>query len=395
MLKKHLFPPQFAKELSIEESEFSEYCEYLIKLFKAGGVHDAADRFSVKREQINSLARIALMLEKARAKNYEVDNRKDEIQKRLDEIKENLESEKLYIARGPKPRLSEQILIIGMSLFPGLSLGKMFSISVPIPILAIPFGLVFGGSFFWLAEQFILEAWKNVVFAPQLSPGKEEQLTGRAICVSVIFVLADAFITGISMVLSSIPEGGTIEILSWCWLIFSIVTSIIMTFILHSCATRNQYAVRRVLEKHRESNGVAIEKITAEFRNQKAEEKKLRREIKDLTEKSKVMCRYIEDKEKIRASINFEIFNVEYLERSEIPVNQSSHREKPQKPVLSDPGLHWAQRSASTRNGVAPDKKPDFYQGNGKDGNGKVDTHSKEEDFNRPVDNESPDARLY
>jgi hypothetical protein len=390
---KQNFPDKFIKKLSIDEWEFTKYCAYLIELFRQGRLHDQADKMGVHRENINSLARLGLMLEKARAELYVIDQRKTQSEEYLSQIQANKNSEKSYIVLGPKMSNLEQVLVLAMSVFPGLSMGKMIATVLPVPILATIIGLTFGGSFFWLGEKFLLNAWKEVVFAPQLSPIQEKKLIKRALSLSTVFVVADGLITGLSMVLTSIPDGGSIDILSWCWLIFSLVTSIIMCFILHYCATKNKYAIRRVLEQYREVGGVAVEKINHEYRHERQEEKKLKRLIKELAEDVKILSQWMIPNEKIRSILTMEIFGVEYLERAGVTAFQTATWETPQKFQLSEPGANMAKHLSSE---YPQDNKPQLPQQNS---SSKEKTESQVRDIHDSHVDEKPedetDAQLF
>lgn len=397
---KQNFPDKFIKKLSIGEVEFTKYCAYLIYLFCQNGLHDQADNMGVHRENINALARLGLMLEKGRAELYAIDQQKTQSEEHLVQIEANKNSEKSYIVLGPQMSKIEQVLVLAISIFPGLSMSKMIATILPIPILANIIGLVFGAAFFWLGEKFLLNAWKEVVFAPQLSPTQEKKLTNRALSLSAVFVVADGLITGLSMVLTSIPDGGSIDILSWCWLVFSLVTSIIMCLILHYCATKNKYAIRRVLQQYREveSGGVAVEKINQEYRHERQQEKKLKRSIKELAEDVKVLSRWMIPNEKYRSILTMEIFGVEYLERVGVTAFQTATWETSQQYQFTDPGADMAKHLSPE---YPQDGKPQASQSQSpqENSNNKVVKESQMKDINDSHNHEKleddPDAQLF
>ena len=385
MSQTKFFPPELSDELFIDDHEVHERTNYLIELGASSGIYDAADYSSLKRQDFAALAVAGLVVDKSRAKLIDINTRSSQIHEQLDNIDQKLKSEKSYLARGAKPGYFEQTLILGMALFPGLSLGKMILLFVPIPVLAIPLGIMFGMSFFLLSEQLILQAWTNAVIAPQLSTDGTRQATNRAIWLSLLFVLVDACITGLSMILSSIPEGGSIENLSWLWLVFSILTSIVMVFILHNCATRNKYRIRRVLNEYRRNDGVALEEISAWLRAVNVEKKKLKREKKELKRKLKVLTPHISHWEGVRANYNAKLQDVEHLQRNGLP-----RPERPEKPPFSTSNSSWQD---SLSGGYVSTNEDSDYWWNGEVNTSKVETNSHSGGNDHADDN--LDAKLF
>ncbi|MGG6294936.1 hypothetical protein ACQ4M4_10960 [Leptolyngbya sp. AN02str] len=321
MMRKNLppAPASFAHKLIYTNAEFLAAREAFIDDLLDTNMLNEHDLKAFDGEGISKLIDLSLIKERTIAEMSNLQAQLEKSSDYLDELEAKENSAQALIVRGTKIPWWYTVVIAGLSLAPGISIGKLMEFWVPFAFGAYTIGFL-GGAALFLGGKHLLElVFRDAILSPYSKPNErsiEQKLRLRGF---ITFVIVDAVISGVSILMSMVVDGVAFDLWSFLLFALSVGFSFLTASIIDEIARKDRGAIRAQMEQL----GNNILKAYEWHEKFKAELKKYRRQKKTLERDMKALSKFLMDTEAQYRQTLLQVFGVEYLERSGTDLSRS------------------------------------------------------------------------
>lgn len=345
-------PSRHARDFGISESEVLRRNTELADALKRIGVYDDADLQAERaRETLNSLAIASLLKDRAEEAVIRAEEELQEAERARSELEKVNWYVYRYIVEGISVPWLMQILLLASSLTAAQSIGELLRRFIDIPLLAFGVAIVLAGVLFFLAEKYLLHAFRLMVIKPAISGDVRGHYRGQALMAVLFFISADVALSSFGAVQTVL--NGTED--SWegviLWVVVSLFISGTFCASLFYLAIWQEDAVRSFILRRRRLAGreFGIDSILESGHGVKEDKELLDQRIKQAKQKLRELRPFLARMIRRTNELSMGMCDVPYFERPFATEARTSLRE-----MEGTDFTDWPLRDRSTASRKTP-----------------------------------------